>query len=60
MYPVKKNKIFHLVDPELKQIDWFCPVELISAKDNKNIESIWKHAEAFKNVIGEDHLIARR
>jgi hypothetical protein len=42
------RKIFHLVDPELKQIDWFCPVELISAKENKNIESIWKHAETFK------------
>ena len=48
MYPIQSNKIFHLVDPELKKIDWFCPVELISAKENKNIESIWKHAETFK------------
>ena len=33
--------------PRFKQVDWFCPVELISAKDNFNIESIWKQAEAF-------------
>ena len=31
---------------------WFCPVELMSAKRNENVESIWKHAEDFKSTVG--------
>lgn len=39
---------------------WFCPVELISARESYNIESIWTHANEFRDQIGTDYLVKRR
>ena len=40
--------------------NWFCPVELVSASENLNIESIWKTAIEFRQQLGEDYLLERR
>ena len=39
---------------------WFCPVELVSARDNLNVDSIWKHSQDFKVKMGEKYLKHRR
>ena len=39
-----------------KKVEWFCPVELISAQDNKNIDCIWKHANELREMLGEDNI----
>ena len=39
---------------------WHCPVELVSAENDYNVDVIWKHAQKFKECMGEDYLLARR
>jgi len=39
-----------------EDIDWIAPVELASAKDNFNIESIWKQAMEFKKCMGPERI----
>lgn len=41
-------------------VDWHCPVELVSAQDDYNIERIWETALQFKNTVGQDYLMDRR
>jgi hypothetical protein len=40
--------------------NWFCPVELVSAEENFQVERIWETAMEFNNTVGKDYLIARR
>jgi len=40
--------------------NWFCPVELVSAQENFQIERIWDTAIEFNHTVGRDYLIARR
>ena len=37
-----------------------CPIELVSAENDYNVDVIWKHAQKFKECMGEDYLLARR
>lgn len=39
---------------------WHCPVELVSAENEYNIEAIWQHALKFKTVMGPEYLLNRR
>jgi putative protein kinase ArgK-like GTPase of G3E family len=39
---------------------WYCPVELVSANENFNVESIWETALKFRDTVGEDYLLERR
>ena len=39
-----------------QKMEWFCPVELISAKENYNIESIWATALKFRENLGQENL----
>lgn len=42
------------------EADWYTPVELVSAADGLNIESIWEHALDFKQKMGADYIKKRR
>jgi len=42
--------------PQDRKVEWHCPVELISAKNNVNISTIWENAEKFREALGEDNL----
>jgi len=42
------------------EADWYTPVELVSAADGLNIESIWEHALDFKQKMGADYIMKRR
>ena len=42
--------------PHHRKVEWFCPVELISAKTDHNIESIWTNALKFREALGDDNL----
>lgn len=39
---------------------WGCPVELVSAEENFNVDSIWEHAKNFQAKVGSDYLERRR
>jgi len=40
--------------------NWECPVELVSAETDYNIECIWEHALLFRQQLGEEYLLKRR
>lgn len=42
------------------KIEWFTPVELISAKNNLNIDLIWKHALSLREMLGEENVKLQR
>lgn len=39
---------------------WHCPVELVSAENDYNVDVIWKHAHKFKECMGDNYLLQRR
>ena len=39
---------------------WHCPVELVSAEVDHNVEAIWSHALQFKETMGDEYLLQRR
>jgi putative protein kinase ArgK-like GTPase of G3E family len=42
--------------PQERKVEWHCPVELISAKNDVNISTIWENAEKFREALGEENL----
>ena len=43
-----------------KHPEWQVPVELVSAQENFNLETIWTHAHLFKQTLGEQKIQDRR
>lgn len=39
---------------------WHCPVELVSAETDYNVDAIWYHAQKFKETMGNEYLLQRR
>ena len=42
------------------KILWECPVELISAQTDHNINSIWDQSMALREMLGEENLLLAR
>ena len=56
---MSKHMFSDVFRPESK-IEWFTPVELISAKSNLNVDSIWKHALRLREMLGEENVKLQR
>ncbi len=46
--------------PKHSDFEWYAPVELVSARQPFNVESIWNHAKKFRENMGEENLKKRR
>ena len=46
--------------PKHQDFEWWTPVELVSAKQPLNVDSIWNHAKKFRELMGEENLRKRR
>jgi putative protein kinase ArgK-like GTPase of G3E family len=47
-------------DRLLPKKQWHCPVELVSAEENVNVDAIWQHALDFQEHMGTDYFTRRR
>ena len=56
----KIQSALSLTRPKHTDFSWHCPVELVSASDDFNVDSIWNTAVEFRETMGEDLLIQRR
>ena len=43
-----------------EEFTWYPPIELVSAHENFNVDSIWKQAVAFKESMGRERIAKRR
>ena len=46
--------------PKHTDFEWYAPVELVSALQPLNVESIWNHAKKFREEMGPARLKMRR